>query len=370
MSEKKSNILWYFGGAVVVILLIVAGLSGAFNSLLSFAAGCKLPASIFSAAYFNSSNPNSGGLNVASCGLSNTNITYYGINYETGFVSGIGTLNAYSTVYVALSTSSVNIANSQNQGQITASKTNQTNDNTQAQETSGISQQGWQAKSNAEAQVQAVLSAAINYNNKLVVSTTTTIPATCQGTNCVSVAPPSNILNQWWTTLSNFFASVYKFLITPYALSISTNPANFTVSQPFTTKVSLAIPAQWQTKNTTTSSGKNVQQTYCSYFVTNNQSVNLVNPQPTPILVQGGFYNTSFSFTPSSPQILVVGSLCRSDNVTYSYASGQWGQWSNWVTVANQSVIAKQGVTSLVPNPISGFFQGLINWFENLFKGL
>ena len=152
--------------------------------------------------------------------------------------------------------------------------------------------------------------------------------------------------------------------------STITTASNFTVSQPFATKLSIWIPTKWQTKNVSTVTGKFVQQTYCSYFVLNNQSVNLITPQPKPVLVNGAFYNTSFTYTPTSRQILVVGGLCRSENITYSAVSGTWSNWSNFTVVANISTIVKAGITPVTPNPLTQFWDGIVTWFENLLKSL
>ena len=196
---------------------------------------------------------------------------------------------------------------------------------------------------------------------------TTTIPST---TTITSVLPPPvNPLTLFWNLLVGLWTQILSILNLG-TFSIAGNFQNFSVSTPFTATASLAIPVQWQTHNTTTLTTKFVQQTYCSPFVLNNQSQMLINPAPTPTLVMGANYTNTFTYTPASRQILVVGALCRSDNITYNFVSGNWGSWSNFVTIANTSAIAHAGINTIMPNPIAAFFAGIIAWLKSLWASL
>lgn len=363
MAKKKESKGIFF--AIIIAIVVIGALFA--TGILDFALGCSLPTSVYSGTYFNSGSPNTAGLNIASCGLVNTGVNYYSINYEAGFVSPIGTPQAYSTIYLASTSATAAQANAQNQGQLTSSQANSTADARQASTSTGATQQLYQTKANDELQLQNIISAAISYNNALT-TPTTTIPG-ASTTIPTQIQPPQNLLGQFYSDLQSLYNELVAFLITPIQFSVATSQ-NFTVSQPFTTQISLPIPSKGQTQNTTLSTGKLVQQTYCSYFVLNNDSASLLNPQPTPVLVQGAFYNTSFSYVPSTRAILVTGGLCRSDNITYSAISGSWGKWSNWTTVANESAIAKAGITTISPNPLTTFLNGIATWFNNLLKSL
>jgi hypothetical protein len=196
------------------------------------------------------------------------------------------------------------------------------------------------------------------------ISAATTAPAT---TTALPVSLPPNFLADFWQSLGSFFSNILGILGL-HTFSIA-GGQNFSVDQPFTASVTgLMIPAQWQTRNTTTAQSKLVRQTFCAPFVVNSQSQVLYDPQPT--LVQGGEYNATFTYSPSSRQVLIYGAICRSDNITYSYLSGQWGQWSPFVTVANESGIAHAGMIAVQPNPISQFFSGIAQFFAGLWAAL
>jgi len=387
MKERKSNKLWYVIG--IVALLIIVGVLGKYTNLLSFAGNSiPLPASVYSGLTSQSQlcNQCSGvwtSGTTAYSSISNATYVYTLTNTQAYGGCGTGCLNYQAgggNAYIAINSSGVAYANAQNNAQIAGlastiaqHKANQAAD-AKAGECTYID-----SPCTAEVyyisalyNITAIDQAAIVYNNAIPVTTTisttsTTTIAQCSGTSC---NPPPNPLAQIWQAITSFFSNVYKFLTTPLSLSVAINPANFTVSQPFTVQVSIPIPAQWQTHNTTTSLSKFVQQTYCEPFVTSNTSTQLISPAPTPILITGNNYTTIFSYTPTGRQLLIAGGVCRSDNISYTALTGTWGSWSNPIIVANQSAIVKAGINQPPQNILAQIWASIVSFFTNLFKGL
>lgn len=180
---KKENRKIIIG--IFIVILIVGGLFA--TKTLNFASGCQLPVGVYSGIYFNPNNPNSGGLNVPSCYVINPGVTAYSINYESGFVTPLGTTEAYSTVYIASSSATASQANTQNQGSLASSKANQTSD-------SAKGGQLYTAEATDEGQLQSVINAAINSNNGGTTTSTTTI---CSGLNCGTTSTTTIPQQQW-----------------------------------------------------------------------------------------------------------------------------------------------------------------------------
>ena len=366
MTNKKNNSIL---GVLAVIAVIIVG-AAYMGGYLSFALNpLPLPASVYSGPISTPCGSCSGQyvLGTQSYGsLANNNTAYlYGVmgfsvfNYYGLQVQSSPTLN----IYIAVNYTGVSYANQQNNAQLPGLSSS-----IASAYASGSSCPGNPSQCVLESNyyyamnlTKQILLSAIIYNNAIPkpITTTTTIP--------VTPSLPSNPLTAFWNGLSALWNKILAFLVAPLQLSVATSQ-NFTVSAPFTTQVSLMIPAQWQTMNTSTASGKTVQQTFCGTFVLNNQSA--VLQSSTPTITYGSYYNNTFSYTPSARQILVVGGLCRTDSIQYSVVSGTWGSWSAWNTTVNQSAIAKAGITTVTPNQVTAFFTGVFTWINNFLKSL
>jgi hypothetical protein len=401
--------LTLFAGAIIVVLLVAAGLSGAFNSLLSFAQGCPpIPTSIYSGAYFDGNNPNAAGLNVLSCKTiyRNNSIAQIGevyqIQYETGFVSPIGTQeSATYGLFLATESDYVATANKANSANLTASQSASASASVNATNAGssggGFTAQKWNAVASAERSISAILTSVGPYNNAVSGSSTTT---TISGTGS-SQAPPSSSpptfsftvlitsIDTWFTTL---FANAVAYFNTPVnlfniALSGVSSTNTTYPGNPVTATVSLTLNAS-QTSTAYKVGSSFAQSTQCSSFVYSNQTKQYVY-QSSVVNQTTTKYTNTFTYTPMSVGVYDFGAACQSSNSTF--ASGAWSSWSALKVVAIQQV----GIAVLHPNAsttspttsvtisntnfystsgltgaVSSFINGIVSFFTNLFKNL
>jgi len=381
MTNKKNNSIL---GVLAVIAVIIVG-AAYMGGYLSFALNpLPLPSSVYSG--LTAEQCTTSGTYVCTSASYITGTTSYASTINNSYVYSLTSYSGYGTgcqgcvsfqawgpasAYIATNYSGVAYANAQNNANFASANSSAlsalqqaTYDGQHGECASTISPcLSEEVYAQAIQNYQAVLTAANVHNNAIPkpITTTTTIPVT------VTPSLPTNPLTAFWNGLTALWNKIIAFLVAPLQLSVATSQ-NFTVSAPFTTQVSLMIPAQWQTMNMSMASGKTVQQTFCGTFVLNNQSA--VLQSSTPTITYGSYYNNTFSYTPSTRQILVVGGLCRTDSIQYSVVSGTWGSWSAWNTTVNQSAIAKAGITTVTPNQVTAFFTGVFTWINNFLKSL
>lgn len=210
---------------------------------------------------------------------------------------------------------------------------------------------------------------------------TTTI---AQGSVSAPSSPSVSTSSGFFNSIEAYFQGFLNYILSinvPFSVGLPAGPYYTGIAIP--AQVNLTIPANFRTVQAN-GVATHIVSTYCDDFITNSTGKVYNN---TPSLATGSYYTVSFSYTPKAPGTYGFADVCVATNNTYS--NGVWAGWTSPVLVAQDNATitvslqggTQGGTTSTISSPppvilsnisqaISGFINSIVQWFENLFKGL